>query len=282
MTEEQSIPSDLTLTSSAEVNATRIELELERNPLPAGEPTWVTTRVTNTGTDDLVWFHDGCAITIGVTGAIEGAVLRSGLNLENPQMAWKGYLLDLTGPAPPPATIYFTPEPFVGRGSVGCADIGIQDRIPPGGSIQQRAQWDGLVEPGLVPPPSGRVDLVGTLRYTRRASDPEPDDITEKTVSVNLDAWIVGDDPTLLHPGEAVDAALAEPRLTAILADRELRNGNEPVLRYDISRSAYEIGMLESGDLEVAIVHLVVIDAHTGELVEFVERPWDYDVDGFP
>jgi hypothetical protein len=44
----------------------------------------------------------------------------------------------------------------------------------------------------------------------------------------------------------------------------------------------YQIGMLESGDQPIARVHLVLVDAVTGENVGFVERDWNYDVDGFP
>ena len=44
----------------------------------------------------------------------------------------------------------------------------------------------------------------------------------------------------------------------------------------------YQIGMLESGDLAVARVHLVLVDAVSGDIVGFVDRDWNYDVDGFP
>jgi hypothetical protein len=44
----------------------------------------------------------------------------------------------------------------------------------------------------------------------------------------------------------------------------------------------YQIGMLESGNLPVARAHLVLVGARTGEIVGFVERDWDYDVDGYP
>jgi hypothetical protein len=40
--------------------------------------------------------------------------------------------------------------------------------------------------------------------------------------------------------------------------------------------------MLESGNLSVARAHLVLVGARTGEIVGFVERDWDYDVDGYP
>ena len=76
--------------------------------------------------------------------------------------------------------------------------------------------------------------------------------------------------------------ALTEPRLTAILADRDLHNGNEGIVRFDPVTGVYHIGMLESGSLPVARVHLVLVDARTGEIVGFVDRDWDHAVDGYP
>jgi hypothetical protein len=54
-------------------------IELERNPMPAGEPTWSTSTITNTGPDNLVWFHDGCADAVYVKGLMEGTTWRPGV-----------------------------------------------------------------------------------------------------------------------------------------------------------------------------------------------------------
>jgi hypothetical protein len=75
---------------------------------------------------------------------------------------------------------------------------------------------------------------------------------------------------------------LADPRLTALLASRHLGDGNDGVVRFDPKAGVYQIGMLESGDLPVARAHLVLVDARTGEIVGFVERDWNYGVDGYP
>jgi hypothetical protein len=255
--------------------------------MPAGEPTWVTTRVTNTGLDDLVWFHDGCSITVGVGGLVDDAGWRSGVAQLNPAATWKSFLLDVQGGRTEDVRVDFTPEAFVGRGSFGCADIGIADRIRPGRSIEQRAEWNGLAYRELIPPPTGHVGLVGTFRYSWRASEGDlgqVDDISSRTIDVHLDAWVESDGPAFLHPGEAVDAALLDPRLTSVLADVTLYSGTEPVLRYVPKTRLYEIGILESGDLPAvpARVHLAHVDAVTGRIVAFEERVWDYDVDGFP
>ena len=54
-------PGPLARIAMIEANGVRVTIELERNPMPAGEPTWVTTTVTNTGRDDVIWLHGACA-----------------------------------------------------------------------------------------------------------------------------------------------------------------------------------------------------------------------------
>ncbi|HSL33543.1 MAG TPA: hypothetical protein VK871_07825 [Candidatus Limnocylindrales bacterium] len=52
--------------ASIEQDGVRLTIELERNPLPAGEPTWLTTTVANTGPDELRWITDACDIDVSV------------------------------------------------------------------------------------------------------------------------------------------------------------------------------------------------------------------------
>jgi hypothetical protein len=63
---------NLETTASVERDGVRVRIELDRNPMPAGEPTWVATTVTNIGDDDLIWLHGGCAISVGVNGRMNG------------------------------------------------------------------------------------------------------------------------------------------------------------------------------------------------------------------
>ncbi|HTG42261.1 MAG TPA: hypothetical protein VK697_11680, partial [Methylomirabilota bacterium] len=57
----------LDTTASASLNGVQVTIEFDRNPMPAGEPTWVTTTVTNTGADDLIWLHGSCTHPTTVT-----------------------------------------------------------------------------------------------------------------------------------------------------------------------------------------------------------------------
>jgi hypothetical protein len=45
----------LPTSATAEQNGVRLTIELERNPLPAGQPTWITKTITNTGRDAVVY-----------------------------------------------------------------------------------------------------------------------------------------------------------------------------------------------------------------------------------
>ena len=43
----------------------RVTVTLQRNPLPAGELSWVKTKVENIGDTNVTWFHGGCATPVG-------------------------------------------------------------------------------------------------------------------------------------------------------------------------------------------------------------------------
>lgn len=278
------IPPGLVTTALVEHDGVRVTIELERNPMPAGEPTWVKTTVTNVGRDDLTWFHDGCAIAVGVNGQMKDAGYRAGASLQAPFQTWKGYLLDVRTIRDGDVWIGFTPERFIGKGSFACSDVGIGDRVRPGASISRRAQWNGLGYLYGPPPPTGMVDLVGSFSYYWRESTGEPDDITKQVIDVPLRTWVLGGSDVLLDPGEAVDAALADPRLPGVLARLELRNANEPYLRYDVVTSTYAIGVLVDGNPPQipSTLHTAIVDAHTGDVLDFVERIWDWQAEGNP
>jgi hypothetical protein len=277
-------PDPLPTTAAIEHDGVRVTIELERNPMPAGEPTWVTTTVTNTGRDDLIWFHDGCAISVGVNGQLVNARYLVGDSLPAPFQTMKGYLLDLRANDDGNIWVGFTPEQFVGKGTIACSDVGIGDRVRPGASIRQRAQWNGLGYLYGPPPPTGSVDLVGSFRYYWRTKTGEPEDITKQVMDVHLPTWLIGRSDTLLDPGEAVDAALADPRLPGILDRLDLHNANERYLRYDLATATYAIGVLIDRDppQTPSTLHTAIVDAHSGDVVDFVERVWDWQKEGNP
>jgi hypothetical protein len=273
------IPDNLSTTATVEQDGVRITIELERNPMPAGQPTRVTSTVTNTGPDPVVYVPCGEAVNVGA--AVVGPPWRSGLALPNPAVVWKSYLLTHQGLEGGDRSLFFFAEGQTGAAS-GCGDVAHVTSLAPGATFRDRARWDGLAFRRLAPPPTARIDLVGRFEFDR--GDPlvehPPED--RHVLEAHLETWIEGLPDAFLDPAEVADIALRDPRLTALLAARDLNNANEGVLIFDPVSATYQVGMLESGNLPVSRAHLLTIDPVTGEIEGWVERDWDYAVDDFP
>jgi hypothetical protein len=278
-TPEATIPANLAMTAVAEQDGVKITIELERNPMPAGQPTWITTTITNTGRDRVVYVPCGEIVYVSASGV--GPPWRSGRNLPNPAMIWKTYLLDHQGLKSDDRYVLFFVDAQDGASS-GCGDVARVTSLAPGRTVHERQRWDGFAFRHLAPPPTARIDLRGTFEFDRGDPFAEHPAEDRHTIEVHLETWIAGLPDAFLDPAEAADIALTDPRLTALLASRDLRNGNEGVVRFDPVAGAYQIGMLESGSLPVSRAHLVLVDARTGEIVGFVDRTWDYAIDGYP
>jgi hypothetical protein len=273
------IPASLSTRAVAEQDGVRITIELERNPMPAGQPTAIMTTITNTGRDAVVYVPCGEIVYVSAAGV--GPPWRPGRSLPNPAMIWKTYLLDHQGLHSEDRYVLFFVAGQTGASS-GCGDVAHVTSLAPGGTVHERQRWDGYAFRQLAPPPTARIDLLGTFEFDRGDPLAEHPPEDNKHIEVHLDAWIAGLPDLFLDPAEAVDIALTDPRLTAILASRDLHNGNEGVVRFDPKTGLYQIGMLESGSLPVSRAHLSLVDARTGEIVGFVERNWDYAIDGYP
>jgi hypothetical protein len=252
--------------------------------MPAGEPTWIHTSVENTGRDAIVWFHDGCANAVWVWGQME-ARWREGLSMIGDPAQFKRYVLglglDRAGPAP--ISIRFVPEDHVGRGSVGCADIGISDEIAPGQVLERRQQWSGLAAEALGLPPAGPVRLDPVFGYYWRASEGQPDNIIDRTIEVSLDAWVdPGKPDSHLDPPEVIDIALTDPHFAAWFADRDFANGVEDWVRYLPDAETWEVGVIEWNTPGGSRLHYLVIDPIDGTITDRVDRAWGQQTDPAP
>lgn len=271
-------------TATVERDGVRLKLELERNPMPAGEWTTLTAVVRNIGNNVVTWFHDGCAITVNTWGEMAVA-WRRGVQQEGAAAMFKGRVLDYRAGSSPMRgpIIDFVPERWAGRGSYGCADIGMSDVIRPGRAIRQRYVWEGHAGLRWGPPPSGPVTLTGTFAYYWRGREEPEGDITDRTIEISLDAWITGGaDEPWLSPPEVVDAALADPAFVAYLETQDLGNGREEILWYRPQLGAWEAGVLVWYEFPEPRLHLVLVDPHTGAILETVDRAWSEERDGFP
>jgi len=258
----------------AEHDHIRVVIDLVRNPLPAGERTSATLTVHNTGSAGVTWFHDGCAIPVRLFGEVVGASWRPGHAQKGAAARFKQRLLDYK--IGKDVRIDFTPEQFLGKGKFGCADVGIADSIPPGGSIVRRAVWDGMAYSELGAPPSGPVDLHGWAEFYFRGSMPE--DILSTRIAVEGQAWIVnGRNPGWPDPPEIVDVALTDAAFVGWLADKDLGNGSEEFIRFDPRAALWEVGVVEYGPLTK---HYVRVDPAANKVVDTVDRAFVPEVDG--
>lgn len=267
--------------ATVEKDGVRVTIELERNPMPAGQPTWATATVVNIGADDVAWLHDGCAVAVNLWGSMQGATWRPGRTQVGVAANFKSAAFKQFGLKDGAIVVDFTPEKYINKkGSYGCADIGITETLPPGGSIVERTRWSGVAGLQLGPPPTGFVELTASARYFWREARGEPPDVTKALIDVPLPAWIENDVTAVLHPSEAIDVALLDPRLVDVLERRKIGNANEPIVQFDPTTGSWQIGLLDHGEQPRA--HLVFVDGASGLQLGFLERPWNFDVDGFP
>lgn len=265
-----------------EVDRIRIRVELERNPLPAGEVSWVQISVTNRGQSNVTWSHDGCASLAGVGG--QSAVAsplgqqQSGIKAEFKAYALGGSTVEDPDPF---AWIGFVPENRLNKGSYGCADIGLSETLKPGESRRQTRWWSGLESQNRSVPPSGAIELSVHAGFYWRGK--EPDEIPESLIKFTLPAWIDSPDQRQrLSPAEVVDAALDDAGFSAFLNTQDIANGREAIAWYAADTDLWEVGVLIWNDYEEPRIRGVHVEPRSGAIVGSIDRAWDQDADGFP
>lgn len=232
-----------------------IHLELERNPLPAGERTWATVTIRNRSDAMVPWMTNGCvqpAQLLGVLGGDwVGGAMQTGIArrfkefaLEPLGHSGQAYLL-----------IGFVGEERIGRDS-GCADLALMHELAPGEKIVHRAAWDGALD-DLVPP-DGPIGLIASF----------PRQVGSRTVpvEVRLDSWIVGGTPfEFLTPAAAIDAALGDARFREWLERTHESRWINSTHTLKPEAGTWDIGLFaETAD---GILGMVTLDARTGEIL---------------
>lgn len=259
-----------------------MRIELQRNPLVAGERNWVKTSVRNLGTDDVTWLHGGCANPIFVKGTSKVA-WGQGTQQVGQALEFKNLSLGVYSPdeALGPAHLDFVPKRMLGKGSFGCADIGIYDTVKPGEVVGHTLWWTGIADVRHGLPPTGPVtiDALGEFFWRGR----EARRTLDARTAFALDAWIVdGLAEDRLSPPEIADAALADPTFAAYVETQALRNGREAILWYAPAADVWEVGVMPWHETKPPRIHGVLVDPVTGGILGELDRPWDEDSDGFP
>jgi hypothetical protein len=255
----------------------RVTITVDRSPMPAGEPTWVTTELRNTGTDDLL-YADDCSL-VSVSGAMEDDRWRPGFTFSGRLGEYKAWAVESLTLEDGAIWIAFTPEGIVNQGleagEYGCGDVLVVARLKPGEVRVERARWLGLTMRSYAPPPSGQVTLNGTFSFFWRESegDQDPQTESERRLSVPLAAWVQGvATPPRIDPTEAIDIALADPDFGRWVLGRPFRSGADWKLRFDSNAHQWRVGLLSF--YPEARTREVLIDAATGAVVAY-EGPTD-------
>jgi hypothetical protein len=228
------------LAASNTVAGVLVLIEADRNPMPAGEPTWVTTTLFNRGPGVLHWMTDGCETHVGVRGQMSGMRWAAGGLHEGAAQTFKSWtnrtVVELSGPI----SLGFVPERFIDRGDYVCSDVGVLHELDVGGRTVARYRWDGLTgEFGL--PPSGPAELTATFDYWWRDGEPEgsgPDVAARLPVVIDR-----GRGPAELSPGQVIDVALSVPQLRALLeAHPSLQEWDMPIrVEFDRKTAAWTV-----------------------------------------
>jgi hypothetical protein len=266
-------PSPLVLERSVTVeeDGVRLSMTIERNPVVAGEPLWITTKLTNTGKDDVISYNGHCDAAVYVSGVMKDQVWRDGLP-PGPQdfEDFKYYATWDRIDGGPTIRLEIEPKGSIGTGGYGCSEVGWADRIPPGKTLTDKSRWDGYAQWQLALPPGGVATITAELASFKRARESG-----RKSISASLDVLVVdGLSEDRLHPMEIVDAAVADPGLAPLL---RLGDGKEPIVQYDAQLDLWYVGVLEdAGRTPYWELRFTggLVDPVTGEVIATIERPW--------
>ncbi|MBA2718795.1 MAG: hypothetical protein H0U52_06075 [Chloroflexi bacterium] len=270
-TPEPTLPAAaLQRSATLERDGIRITMELGRNPLPAGEATWVTTKLTNLGPGPLVWAAD-CQVPLWVFGTMPGTGWRYGGAQAVPDLEFKSWALDrIINPDVAGLQMGFLPEGLrrqgIELGEFGCGDVFQGRRLAAGKSIVGRARWGGGAMFVAAPLPQGRLRLRTAFDTWWRGAD---DNVRGEPLVLEMDAWVAGAArPVRIDPGEAVDIALAHPEFRAWLLSRPHRNGADTVVKFDPAKHVWRVGLTSYNP--TIRTRVAVIDADSGAILDIV------------
>jgi hypothetical protein len=260
-------PLVLDRSGSSEVDGLRLSMSIEDNPLVAGRPAWIRTKIENSGDQDILWEDGGCDAAVIVSARMtenewrpssgdhaSGAISRFAAAIENP-------VLD----EDPTVQLEIEPKDAIGTGGYGCSDVRQSHRLAPGEAITERHRWDGFAQWQLGLPPVGIATISGDFDDFKRAgTGGRP----TESLRVTLDALVVDGLPDeALQPIEIMDSALADPAFGALV---ESGLDGEPLLQYRKDLGLWQVGSLVRGRRLV----VALVDPSARTVVAIIDRPW--------
>jgi len=263
-------------TAVKHVDDVKLRLTLDDHPLVAGRPTWITARIENGGDTPITYTTDGCENPVIVGGRMldeqwrpyepaDVEAIRAAGQSEYLDFRWRTQEWTQAGQST--ISLGIVPKRAIGLGDYGCLDLAIGHRVPPGGVVERRLRWDGDASESLGPPPEGLARITGSFDFHRRGTP------GEQTVEVEFDVPVTpGRDPELLHPMEAVDAALANETFRGLIETVNLGHRAEEVILYDDKRDVWVVGACADGSKWKGNWRAAVVDPMSGEVLRVLDR----------
>jgi hypothetical protein len=265
----------------AEDRGVRLRLILERNPMLAGEPTWVATELTNAGPQAVEYLTDGCEIAVSVGATLTSHEWGRGVRQTGLAGEYKRVLAAVVG-ADHGLWLDMTPEPFLEVGEFGCADLTRPHRLSPGSTVRLRWLSTGLMNDGVLPP-NAAVRLSASFDSWRPQGQGGR---FGGRLEVSLDAWLAGGlDARMMSPLEAADFALTDPRFAGWIREA-WPNRWQWIHDYDPVTRVWKIGLGRYVDREAGLgeVRIAVVDERSGRVVGVVagttDRSHEYRIIG--
>jgi hypothetical protein len=273
-------PPQLVRSVTTRQDGIRLSMRIEGNPVVAGEPLWITTKLTNTGKTDLIWASGHCDNAVRVSGVMRDAMWRDGLPAGPRDFGdFKYYTTFFRLDGGPTIRLGIEPWGPHGAGDRGCTEVGWAERIPPGTTRTDRSRWDGSARWQLGPPPSGVATVTASFGEYKRAGDRGS---PRKHIEASLDVLIVNGRPDeWLHPMEIIDAALADPAFAALMDPIDMGDRRSAFVQYDVHTDLWYVGVIDPGRApRFAETFLgALVDPARGEVVALIERLWVRDED---
>ncbi|MEA2025308.1 MAG: hypothetical protein U9O18_01320 [Chloroflexota bacterium] len=275
----QDEPLVLERSATIEQDGVRLSMSIEQNPLATGRPAWITTKVKNTGTTDLLWENGHCDTAVAVRGVMDEEVWRDGEPAGPTDYGdFKFHTTHWRIDYGPTIQLEIESKDGIGTGGTRCSEIAYTDRIPPGKTLKDRVRWDGTAQWQLGLPPSGTATLTGRFGEYKRRGERGPMQALEVSLPVLVVNGLAAD---RLHPMEIIDAAVADPGFAALMEPIDVGDNASPLVHYDPDMDLWNVGIVrtEKGRGLRETFRGGLVDPVTGEVVAIIERPWVLDED---
>ncbi len=259
-------PAPVPVTATGTTDGVTLRLDLDRATLKVGEVVWATITIENTNDKPIRWVGGGCNVPGRVTANVP-ALSEYGHNWDYPFAELKKRLALVSSPGYLPFLDQDAWDKRAQGGRACTADIRVNE-LAGHGQLVSRHAWDGTI--GGAPAPNGDVKVTGSL---------DMDDIVRMVgsgVSASVTLPLSGGAATRVSPGQAIDAAFADPRVASWVRARFVQRGNSEAAAYDVNggvRLDGDAWVITAGQKSAPAGEIEVrVSAIDGAVRSYVER----------